>query len=1005
MSASNRRDLFIAVNGNVDKLESAMKLGRTVLLDFGVAAGNVQAEVQKLFSDFGASQLDNSLKQMEASYKGSFKNIRDNARAVLDAPSQDAAAAIINVNASREALRASEARAAGLRLVADAAARSAAATEGDSSAARAYAVAAAAATEEEERRANALRKQLGVLEQVEGQLGKQTQAQARSTAATGAQRAGMQQLSFQLNDVAVGFAAGTPPMVIFAQQSGQVVQALQLMSGGAKGVLGILAGPWGLVFTTALIVLTPLVGKLIEQGKSLDDVAEKMRKDTEETEINRLGKERYSRTLDGVIARIRKQAKELEDQDRRGLTSGERENIDAKNIAQDALDIATKKVANLRATREALVRDLQDTTSPDANRQRRVQNLQANLTSLDAKIDKAVAAAAAAEQNLQKTRADLAEEEAKRAVDPIAQINRQYDERVKRAKADAVAEGHVTEELTRQLTVIEKQRAAAIKAAQEQKSQSGNRQSGRDITIAEAVEIVQGIGGHVTSASRSRAEQQVLYDRYLAGQGPLAAKPGTSAHEVGQAVDIAKGKGISLASIRKAFEDRGVRLNQLLDEGSHFHAAFGKKGPDADQLQRKADELARKQLDADQAFVQSKARAQEEQLRLARAAVNNVSEAADLDVRAVRIEQERLDALAKDRADETKAFDKNAEKRATELQALNADIAEKKIEAIRRRETSALLAEKLDQDRAEFDNAIEVLQLQGGLADTLSERRRIALQILELQEEELRREQRRILDDPLSSDAQRKRAQTMLDGIEAEGALRRKQTERQTESPAERLARDLNADTITEQIEQIKVKGLQELEDGLIGVIEGTESVSDAFKKMASSIISQLLRIAVQQAIIKPIASAIFPNLKHSAGGVVEGLATGGLIRGAGTATSDSILSWLSDGEFVMNAASTKRFLPLLMAMNDNRVPGFADGGPVGAIPRLPSIPRLESRPGRMTVDIDLKNDLLTARVRQTATEVAVPIAQAFGQRAVIGGAALAKESSQKASSRRLGRW
>ena len=44
--------------------------------------------------------------------------------------------------------------------------------------------------------------------------------------------------------------------------------------------------------------------------------------------------------------------------------------------------------------------------------------------------------------------------------------------------------------------------------------------------------------------------------------------------------------------------------------------------------------------------------------------------------------------------------------------------------------------------------------------------------------------------------------------------------------------------------------------------------------------------------------------------------ATGGLITGAGTGTSDSILARLSSGEFVVNQRDTERNLPMLQAMN-----------------------------------------------------------------------------------------
>jgi len=59
----------------------------------------------------------------------------------------------------------------------------------------------------------------------------------------------------------------------------------------------------------------------------------------------------------------------------------------------------------------------------------------------------------------------------------------------------------------------------------------------------------------------------------------------------------------------------------------------------------------------------------------------------------------------------------------------------------------------------------------------------------------------------------------------------------------------------------------------------------------------------------------------------LTGHATGGLIAGPGTGTSDSIVAALSNGEFVVNAASTAKNLPLLAAINGNK---FASGGLVG---------------------------------------------------------------------------
>lgn len=60
-----------------------------------------------------------------------------------------------------------------------------------------------------------------------------------------------------------------------------------------------------------------------------------------------------------------------------------------------------------------------------------------------------------------------------------------------------------------------------------------------DETAAGAAELAAREGGapRVTSSTRSREQQERLYALYLAGKGNLAAKPGTSLHERGLALD------------------------------------------------------------------------------------------------------------------------------------------------------------------------------------------------------------------------------------------------------------------------------------------------------------------------------------------------------------------------------------------------------------------------------------------------------------------------------------
>jgi hypothetical protein len=67
-----------------------------------------------------------------------------------------------------------------------------------------------------------------------------------------------------------------------------------------------------------------------------------------------------------------------------------------------------------------------------------------------------------------------------------------------------------------------------------------------------------------------------------------------------------------------------------------------------------------------------------------------------------------------------------------------------------------------------------------------------------------------------------------------------------------------------------------------------------------------------------------------------QSYADGGFVSGKGTATSDSIPAWLSDGEFVMQASAVKALgIKNLNAMNEGRVPRFASGGPMNKV-RIP---------------------------------------------------------------------
>lgn len=100
------------------------------------------------------------------------------------------------------------------------------------------------------------------------------------------------------------------------------------------------------------------------------------------------------------------------------------------------------------------------------------------------------------------------------------------------------------------------------------------------------------------------------------------------------------------------------------------------------------------------------------------------------------------------------------------------------------------------------------------------------------------------------------------------------------------------------------------------------------FKKFATSVAADILMMTTKMLLLGAIKTA----LGMSEGGLVPGLADGGLfapkgyasggkVFGPGTTTSDSINAKLSQGEFVVNAAATKDNLGLLTAINSGAKP------------------------------------------------------------------------------------
>lgn len=157
----------------------------------------------------------------------------------------------------------------------------------------------------------------------------------------------------------------------------------------------------------------------------------------------------------------------------------------------------------------------------------------------------------------------------------------------------------------------------------------------------------------------------------------------------------------------------------------------------------------------------------------------------------------------------------------------------------------------------------------------------------------------------------------------------------------------------------------QSMREGMADVVSGSlGKMSDAladfvatgkadFRSLAVSILQDLSKMLIKMALFNAMKAAMsaWGGGGFKDGGMVQQFSNGGAVWGAGTATSDSIPAMLSNGEFVINAASTRRHRALLEAINKNH---YASGGVVGVAPQVAA---LGGGTGGMTVNITINRD------------------------------------------------
>lgn len=246
---------------------------------------------------------------------------------------------------------------------------------------------------------------------------------------------------------------------------------------------------------------------------------------------------------------------------------------------------------------------------------------------------------------------------------------------------------------------------------------------------------------------------------------------------------------------------------------------------------------------------------------------------------------------------------------------------------------------KIDRQKQELENEIAELEY------AQSERELRQMEGYQMDEQHYQEWRQRGLEEMDAHQAKLLTKQEEAAAAELEALIARGQLSTQTteEYEAEVIAakqKSAEAQKKTNDVilknEQAKAQAMKAITGGLTQLLDTLGESNSAFAKMSKIITLAQIAIDTGKALSAGIASASsmpFPaNLAAIATTVATILAnvataistvksakfaTGGKVTGPGTGTSDSIPAMLSNGEFVMTAAATRMFEPLLMTMNN----------------------------------------------------------------------------------------